>query len=780
VVVSLVLILSLQSDPSAQVLPLDEEIEERARARLITARLRILPTWGAEPGACLEFDERDLKVTLRGKRVGVESIELDRRRGRTLHALLIDTSGSMANSLDYVRFAAREYIDRLDPEYDRALIVTFDDSVLLHQGVTGEREMLAAAVDRVRPGRSTALNDGLHYVAQEMSAHRERPVIVLLSDGFDTSSLHQREDVRDLLDRRPDLTVFTIGFNLPPLVSGGPPGVTSIRRYLHRLAHSTNGKFFDVPTGSRLDDVYRRISETLNTEAILRVVDPDPADDPGKLKVSATKKGCMIQLFKTRSPTEDPLARPIERPWADPPFTIDLPPDPRYLRTATNRAYHTADPECAPTDDPPHGRNDIELEALWHADVETGAIRGCTLDVTMDVGPLFDLQAMAIPNPWMVWNAFLKTKTRRFEMLVPDLHALPRRPDQVARQLADLAIEVADQEIERDSRKKPYRRHARPYHDLPTVVHGRTFFDLRERLARGLFSYPDYRRWVLDKLAEETEEDMQDLRERFRRRAPSASDEAIELALAQSEEGRRIRDRAENPSPLDLTRHLAAWLGDVPALELFERWETERIDGLLADDPPGSDVEVFAERWSALRSLLFAASYARELTLLTPAYDPGLDRIGFYRVVLPRPAWYQARIRNYRNHPGWTDLPFDLVPERPMAHVAFDWLLIENPDVADHLRSQGYRVTGLDYSSFAKPRKQSPEKAFRQTRVAVDLAASQGRIRVEFDLERQDLDVAQTRMVGLRLAVDGDPVMETLASAAQDREQLGVLADAGR
>lgn len=103
------------------------------------------------------------------------------------------------------------------------------DSVLLHQGVTGDRELLEDAIERLRPGLSTALNDGLHYVAQEMSAHRERPVIILLSDGHDTSSIHEREDVMDLLDRRPDLTVFTIGFHLPFMTTGGPPGFNSIR-----------------------------------------------------------------------------------------------------------------------------------------------------------------------------------------------------------------------------------------------------------------------------------------------------------------------------------------------------------------------------------------------------------------------------------------------------------------------------------------------------------------------------------------------------------------------
>jgi len=777
--VALALVSVLPSSALAETLPREGGIDGRARARLVTARVRILPTWGAEAGACLDLGEQDLEVTLRGERVDTNSVELDRRTGRTLHALLIDTSGSMANSMDYVRRAAHEYIDRLDPGLDRALIVTFDDSVLLHQGVTGEHALLADAVERVRPGFSTALNDGLHYVAQEMSAHRERPVIILLSDGQDNGSLHERGDVIDLLDQRPDLTVFTVGFSLPFIRSGGPSGSNSIRRFLHRLAFRTNGKFFDVHTGGRLDDVFLQIDEMLNNEAIVRVVDPDPTGEPHKLKITAIKTGCKIQVFRTREQSEDPLALPLERPWAAPPMTIDLPPDPRYLRNLTNRAHYSADPECAGlAEEGSDGAGPIE--GLWRANVQAGAIRGCTLDVTMDVGPLFDLSSMAIPSPWSAWNLWLKTKTRHIEVLAPELDELPEDLVEVARRLADRAVEVDGAEIERDSRKKPYAKHARPYHDLPTLVHGRTFFDLRERLAVALFSLPDYRQWALDKLAAEAETDLLDLRERFRRRVPTATDEALDDAIEQSEEGRRIRDRASNPSPLGLSRHLSAWLGDVPANDLFERWESDRIEAFLVDGATAADRALFEKRWEALRELLFASSYTRELTLLTPVHDRRSDRIGYFRVILPRPAWYQTRVRNYQKHPGWTDLPFDLVPGRPMAFRSFAWLANEVPGLADQLRSRDYRVAGVEYDSFAKPRKQSPVRALRQARVAVRFASDHGRLQIEFDLEQAGGKSTETTLVDVRLSAEGDPAIEALASAARDRVSSRILADAGR
>jgi hypothetical protein len=543
------------------------------------------------------------------------------------------------------------------------------------------------------------------------------------------------------------------------------------------MAYRTNGKFFDVHTGGRLDEVFLRIDEMLNNEAIVRVIDPDPDDEPGKLKITARKPRCMIQVFRARQRTEDALALPLERPWVDLPKTIDLPPDPRYLRDLTNRAHYSVDPECARESD---AGSDLvnPIEGLWRAEIVPGAIRGCSLDVTMDVGPLYDLSSMAIPDPWSAGNAFLKTKTRQIEVLAPALGQLPGDPVEVARRLAERAVEVADAEIERDSRKKPYDRHARPYDDIPTVVHGRTFFDLRERLAVALFSMPAYRGWALDRLAAEADTDLRDLRERFRRRVPSATEAALDDALEQSEEGRRIRDRASNPSPLDLSRHLSAWLGDVPANDLFERWESERIEAFMLGTT-GPDDGSFSDRWEALRELLFAPSYTRELTLLTLAHDRRTDRIGFYRVVLPRPAWYLARIRNYQNHPGWTDLPFDLVPDRPVAFRSFARLADDVPRLVDELRSRDYRVVAVEYDSFAKPRKQSPVRALRQARVAVELASEDGRLRIEFDVERDGSDSSETTLVDVRLTAEGDPVIEALAAAARDRTKARILAEAG-
>ena len=153
-----------------------EGIEERERTRLRSVRLRIRPTGTAQAGACLDLDVSDLKVSLRGKRVDdLSRMTLDRTERPNVHALLIDTSGSMTGKLEFVRAAARRYVEQLDPKRETALIATFDESVILRQAVTRDRDELIRAIDGVRMAGSTSMLDGLVYTIRELQERRERP-----------------------------------------------------------------------------------------------------------------------------------------------------------------------------------------------------------------------------------------------------------------------------------------------------------------------------------------------------------------------------------------------------------------------------------------------------------------------------------------------------------------------------------------------------------------------------------------------------------------------------
>jgi len=682
---------------AAQEPPEESGLIETARSRVYRLRVRVEPTWLAEPGECLGLTVSDLKVSLRGERIDDPALlRLDRELEPTIHALLIDTSRSMIGKLDRAREAATGYVEWLEPVHERAMVVSFDESVLLHQVVTDDPRRLSESIAEVRMSRDTSMYDALAYTLRELFVYRDRPVVLLLTDGVDSNSLHEREDIFDLVARRRDLTIFTIGLALPPITRSSPSGQVTAKKFLQRLSGRTGGKFFDAPTPSRLERVYRRIREQLDNEAILSVVDVDSEAEPGKVRVGAVGYGCKVRVLRDFS--ED---RGIsdETVASGPSFPIR--PDEILLDPLKELRVDETDEACGEG-------------GPWQLDDEGCLLGGCIFDVTMDYGALYD----PFPFGWVGGNAWLRLRSRPIRIPIPPVAELPEQPDRILDALATQAVAVAGREIDIDPRRRPRSEHGRPYHDYPGLIHERTFFDIRPALAQALYAREDYREWTLGRLREEAAGELEYLEQRLRRLAPERSDEEIDAVLLQSEEARTILARASQPSVIDVERHLAAWLGDVPAHDLFVRWEARQILRLLDGRASGDD---FVASWRELRKVFFLPSYTRALTVLAPGYDPGTRRIGLWRVTLPRLGWLKERVSGYDDHPEFSVLPLDLNPELPLGYWVVRNIVENDPDLAARLRSSSYVGASVSYELLGKPKKHGPLRAFQRSRVTIVL-----------------------------------------------------------
>jgi len=762
------LLLCAAPGPVAQQPPAESGLLEEAQVRVFVVRLRIEAKEPADAAACRALGLDGLEVVLRGEPVEARGLlKLERasdplrEKEPMLHVLLLDTSRSIEDWLDYVRDAAASYVEMLDPARDRGMLATFDDSVVLVEAPTSDRDALLEAARNVRMGSVTSLVDGLYYTLRELEAWPERPVVILLTDGVDTTSYHDRNEVNRLADGRPDLITFTIGLDMPFFSRGLIPGVASSKRFMQRLAARTNGQWLDHPTGFRLQKAFEKVRDMLEAEAVLTFVDPHPDAEPGKVKVSSTNRACKVVTYDEAA-TVDPDARhrPIGTPWPEPPFSLPLEPDPKYRIAYVPSRDVEIDPACS--------QRDAKGIPSWDMRVEPGRIEACALDITIEDGPLYDYYSSFRAR----FNRWPEQNTRHLEMEIPTFADLPGAPEELMDPLADFALAVAERPVRTGEWQVPIEAHARPYHDWPGLCNGKLFFHLRSRLARGLFAQPEYRNWVLSRLDEEARAGIGGLKERLRAYAPALDDAALEEIARATEEGRRILARAEVPSEVDLQGYLSAWLGDVPAAELFRRWERGRIDRLLKADQP-IPFQPFLDRWTALRKMFFVPSYARVLTLLTPMHDLERDRIGYWRVILPRPSWFGQRIKGWKNRVDYSDLPMDLIPDVPLALHVFDGLCERNPGLRAHLRNAGYRVESIDYELLGRPWKQSPERGFREVRVLLELAAAPPggggeravlRISAEFDRDRLD---EPAEPVSLNLEARGDDRLEELTRSAQ-------------
>jgi VWFA-related protein len=103
--------------------------------------------------------------------------------------LLLDVSGSVSERIDFIRKAARNFLDTVSPQ-DRIAIVSFRDDIQLISNFTTDRRFLSAQLDKIDAGGATALYDSLGYVLVDTlrPVHSERTAVVIMSDGDDNRS----------------------------------------------------------------------------------------------------------------------------------------------------------------------------------------------------------------------------------------------------------------------------------------------------------------------------------------------------------------------------------------------------------------------------------------------------------------------------------------------------------------------------------------------------------------------------------------------------------------
>ncbi len=121
--------------------------------------------------------------------------------------LVLDASNSVVGArLDHLRAASLAAIGGL-VEADQAAMLTFNHSVSLVSGRTGDARTLREAVQQVRPGGGTALYDALHAGIVVGNSKEARTLVLVFTDGADTSSFLTREAVRDTA-RRSDAVIY--------------------------------------------------------------------------------------------------------------------------------------------------------------------------------------------------------------------------------------------------------------------------------------------------------------------------------------------------------------------------------------------------------------------------------------------------------------------------------------------------------------------------------------------------------------------------------------------
>ena len=197
-------------------------------------------------------------------------------------SLLMDTSASMTEKMETAQQAAVGFAERLRDE-DLASVIDFDSRVDIRQGFTNSLDDLAAAIRRTSAGGSTSLYNAIYIALKELgkidpvsAGDIRREAIVVLSDGEDTSSLVDFDEVLELA-KRSDTIIYSIGLRSRDIRTRR--GFREADFVLRQLAQETGGRAFFPQRAEDLAAIYQQISDELSSQYTLGYTSKNPMRD---------------------------------------------------------------------------------------------------------------------------------------------------------------------------------------------------------------------------------------------------------------------------------------------------------------------------------------------------------------------------------------------------------------------------------------------------------------------------------------------------------------------
>ena len=185
-------------------------------------------------------------------------------------------------------------IDAFDVAADRISIVDIKDTVKVLHPLDGNLDAARAAIRATIPRGGTALYNGVYLTLKELAKQRpangeiRRQAIAVLSDGDDTASLVDFDDVMDVA-KRSGVAVYTIALrsaiDIRQASASGRRYFSNSEYSMKALAQETGARAFFPTEIGELAGVYGSIAEELAGQYALGYTSKNPKRDGGYRRV---------------------------------------------------------------------------------------------------------------------------------------------------------------------------------------------------------------------------------------------------------------------------------------------------------------------------------------------------------------------------------------------------------------------------------------------------------------------------------------------------------------
>ena len=179
--------------------------------------------------------------------------------------VLLDVSDSVQTSITREKLARQFFVRHvLRPQTDRAFLIAFGRDVTLWQPSTIDLVALRQALDRVHQlGYATNLYDGVYYACRNQFPRSEendvvQRILLLLSDGEDTGSLHAMADAIAQAQHR-EIQIYALSVH--PLRKYSPGD-----EILRRMAEETGGQLYLAGSEKDFSPIFAAMERHMRTQ----------------------------------------------------------------------------------------------------------------------------------------------------------------------------------------------------------------------------------------------------------------------------------------------------------------------------------------------------------------------------------------------------------------------------------------------------------------------------------------------------------------------------------
>ncbi|MCW5962841.1 MAG: VWA domain-containing protein [Bryobacterales bacterium] len=212
-------------------------------------------------------------------------------------SILIDVSLTTSIRLREERRSVERFLRALvssGNEEDSAALYAFNDEVTLLKDFSRDLGSFNRALNRIRASGGTSLYDALYLAADVIEHRRGRHVVVVVSDGSDTTSrLNITKAIRKLHEA--DTVVYPIVVIPVEAHAGRSIGGENA---LYIIAQRTGGKVYAAALGAELDTVFSELLRDLRTQYLLGFYPrgaPPSKDGYHALRLTTTRPGLLVQ-----------------------------------------------------------------------------------------------------------------------------------------------------------------------------------------------------------------------------------------------------------------------------------------------------------------------------------------------------------------------------------------------------------------------------------------------------------------------------------------------------